>query len=254
MMQRTITPAEPPPSKAVRRLVESMLADEPPDMAAFTALMEPAAVEARTKADAEQKALDWANLGRYEAANVALITSGVRPEVVFMGDSITEAWPMAQPDLFGDRHVCRGISGQTSPQMLVRFYPDVVALNPRAVHLLCGTNDIAGNTGPTTPERYQACVRSMTELASRHDIRVILGAIPPAARMGWRPGCDPKPWVAELNAWLRSLAGEQGHDFVDYHTALHDEHDAMRPGFSHDGVHPTRRGYAAMREALAAVL
>ena len=254
MMQRTVGPAEAPPTPVVRRLIETMLGDGPIDMSVFAALAEPAAVEARAKADAEQKALDWPNLGRYEAANAALIAAGTRPDVVFMGDSITEAWPAAQPDLFDARHVGRGISGQTSPQMLVRFYADVVALEPKAVHLLCGTNDIAGNTGPTTPARYQACVLSMTELAAAHDIRVILGAIPPAAKMNWRPGFDPKPWVLELNLWLRSLAVERGFTFADYHTALRDETDALRADFTHDGVHPTRRGYGAMRQILTPLL
>ena len=253
-MQRMVTPSEAPPSEAVRRLVETMLGDEPIDMSLFTALTEPAVVEARAKADAELKALDWPNLGRYEAANAALVLAGTRPEVVFMGDSITEAWPLAQPDLFGDRHVCRGIAGQTAPQMLVRFYADVVTLRPKVVHLLCGTNDIAGNTGPTTPGRYQACLRAMTALATANEIRVILGAIPPAAQMSWRPGFDPKPWVLELNSWLRSLAAERGFAFADYHAALRDETDALRPDFSHDGVHPTRRGYAAMREVLTPLL
>jgi lysophospholipase L1-like esterase len=250
MMQRTVGPAEPPPAPIVRRLIETMLGDGPIDMSVFAALAEPAAVDARAKADAEQRALDWPNLSRYEAANAALIAAGARPDVVFMGDSITEAWPLAQPDLFDERHVGRGISGQTSPQMLVRFHADVIALKPKAVHLLCGTNDIAGNTGPTTPARYQACVLAMTELAAAHDIRVILGAIPPAAQMRWRRGFDPKPWVLELNMWLKALASERDFAFADYHAALRDEFDALRADFSHDGVHPTRRGYAAMREVL----
>jgi hypothetical protein len=254
MMQRTVGPAEAPPAPIVRRLIETMLGDGPIDMSVFAGLAEAAAVEARAKADAEQKALDWPNLGRYEAANAAMIAAGLRPDAVFMGDSITEAWPLAEPNLFDDRRVCRGISGQTSPQMLVRFYADVVALKPKALHLLCGTNDIAGNTGPTTPVRYQACVRAMTDLAKAHDIRIILGAIPPAAKMGWRPGFDPKPWVLELNLWLRSLARERGFAFADYHAALRDETDALRADFSHDGVHPTRRGYAAMLQVLTPLL
>jgi lysophospholipase L1-like esterase len=253
-MQRAITPTETPPSAAVRRLVETMLGDGPIDPAIFAALADPAAVEARAKADAQQKALDWPNLGRYEAANAAVIASGKRPDVVFMGDSITEAWPLAHPDLFGDHHVNRGISGQTSPQMLVRFYADVIALKPRAVHLLCGTNDIAGNTGPTTPERFQTTVRAMTELAAANGLRVLVGAVPPADRMGWRPGFDPKPWVAELNAWLKALAAEKRFSFVDYHAALRDETDALNPDFTRDGVHPTRRGYDAMRAVLEPVL
>lgn len=215
---------------------------------------QPAAAEARAKAALEQQASDWPNLGRYETANAALIASGARPGVVFMGDSITEAWPLADPNLFSTAHVCRGIGGQTSPQMLVRFYADVIGLNPKALHLLCGANDIAGNTGPTTPARYQASVRAMTELAAAHGARVILGAILPADRIGWRPGFDPRPWIAELNAWLAGLAAASGFAFADYHAALRDERDGLRAAFSHDGVHPNRRGYAAMREVLAPLL
>ena len=237
MMQRTIVPTETPPSPVVRRLAEIMLGDGPIDPAIFAALADPAAVEARAKADAEQKSLDWPNLGRYEAANAAVIASGKRPDVVFMGDSITEAWPLAHPDFFfGDHHVGRGISGQTSPQMLVRFYADVIALKPKSVHLLCGTNDIAGNTGPTTPGRFQANVRAMTELAAGHDLRVLVGAVPPTDRMGWRPGFDPKPWVIELNGWLKALAAEKGFTFVDYHAALRDQSGRPQPR-----LHPRRR-------------
>ncbi len=251
-MQRDIV--QPQPTQPARRLVEAMLGDDPPDPAIFAALAAPAAVEARAKAAAEQAANDWPNLGRYEAANAGLIASGVRPDVVFMGDSITEAWPLADPEFFGPVRVGRGIGGQTSPQMLVRFWPDVIALKPRAVHLLCGTNDIAGNTGPTTPARYQANVRAMTTLATSHGLRVILGAIPPADRMGWRPDLDPRPWVAELNAWLAELATANGFAFADYHMALKDEGDGLRRDFGHDGVHPNRRGYAAMRTALDPLL
>jgi lysophospholipase L1-like esterase len=253
-MRRTVESTEPPTPPQMRQVVEAMLGDGPIDMPAFASLADPDAAKAREQAAVERAALDWPNLGKYQAANTELIAAGTRPDLVFMGDSITEAWPVADPELFSGGRVGRGISGQTSPQMLVRFWPDVIALKPRAVHLLCGTNDIAGNTGPTTPARYQACVMAMTELAGAHDIRVILGAIPPAARMNWRPGFDPKPWVLELNAWLCSLAADRGLAFADYHAALRDDTNALRPDFSHDGVHPTRRGYGAMREVLTAVL
>ena len=255
MMQREIvSPASPPLAKPIRRLVEAMLDDAPPDPAIFAALSEPTAIEARAKAAAELQATDWPYLGRYEAANAVTLASGVRPDIVFIGDSITEAWPLADPELFGPGRVCRGIGGQTSPQMLVRFLADVIALAPRAVHLLCGTNDIAGNTGPTTPVRYQANVCAMTDLAAAHNLQVIVGAIPPADRMGWRPGFDPRPWITELNRWLAEFAALRGLPFADYHAALRDERDGMRRDFSHDGVHPNRRGYAAMREALDPLL
>ena len=231
-----------------------MLDDGPIDMSVFAALADPDAVEARAKADAEQKALDWPNLGRYEAANAEsspaapgrtwcswAIPSPRRGRWRSPTCSTTTGWP---------RYLWPDLTADAGPLLT----PTWSRCQPKAVHLLCGTNDIAGNTGPTTPARYQACVRAMTELAAAHDIRVILGAIPPAAQMRWRPGFDPKPWVLELNLWLRSLAGERGFAFADYHAALRDESDALRADFSHDGVHPTRRGYVAMREVLAPLL
>jgi lysophospholipase L1-like esterase len=245
---------EVPPSPEIMRLVEGMLGDGPFDLSLLAGATDPAQAEARQKAAAALREADWANLGRYEARNAEIVASGPRPEVVFMGDSITEMWPLADPGLFGPAHVGRGISGQTSPQMLARFWPDVIALKPGAVHLLCGTNDVAGNTGPTTPERYKATVSAMAALAEASGIRIILGAVPPAGAMLWQPGFDPKPWIAELNDWLRALASERSFALVDYHTALSDGAGAMRRDFSHDGVHPNRRGYAAMCDVLAPVL
>src|ERR1700722_8431789 len=176
-MQREVISEEVPPSPEVMRMVEGMLGDGPFDLSLLVGAADPTQTEARQKAAVAQREADWANLGRYEARNAEIIASGVRPEVVFMGDSITEMWPLADRDLFGPAHVGRGISGQTSPQMLVRFWADVIALNPGAVHLLCGTNDVAGNTGPTTPERYQATVSAMTALAQAGGVRVDLGAV-----------------------------------------------------------------------------
>jgi len=253
-MQREVISDEVPPPPEVLRLVEGMLGDGPFDLSLLAGAADPAGAEARQKTAMALREADWPNLGRYEARNAEIVASAVRPEVVFMGDSITEMWPLADPDLFGPAHVGRGISGQTSPQMLTRFWPDVIALKPGAVHLLCGTNDVAGNTGPTTPERYKATVSAMVALAQASGVRVILGAVPPAGAMLWQPGFDPKLWIAELNDWLRGLAGERGFAFVDYHAALSDGAGAMRREFTHDGVHPNRRGYAAMRAVLAPVL
>jgi len=250
-MQREVISDEVPPSPEVLRLVETMLGDGPFDLSLLVGASDPAHAKARQESAAALRESDWPNLGRYEALNAELVASGARPDVVFMGDSITEIWPLADPDLFGPTHVGRGISGQTSPQMLARFWPDVIALKPGAVHLLCGTNDVAGNTGPTTPNRYKATVSAMVALAEASGVRVILGAVPPSGTMLWQPGFDPKPWIAELNEWLVGLARERGRAFVDYHAALSDGAGAMRRDFSHDGVHPNRRGYGAMRQALA---
>jgi len=221
-MLREILPAEAPHSPEVMAMVMAMLGDEPIAPALLAKARDPALIEARAKAEAELLAADWSNLGRYQGANAQAIASGARPDLVFMGDSITELWPAADPAFFPPNRLGRGIAGQTSPQMLLRFWPDVIALRPRAVHILAGTNDIAGNTGPTTPYRYQCNIRAMVDLAQAHDIRVLLGSVPPAA----------------------------GFAFIDYHTPLADGAGAMRPAFTHDGVHPNRRGYAVMRGVL----
>ncbi len=197
-------------------------------------------------------AADWPWLCRYHAANQAL--PGGRADIVFIGDSITEFWSQANPALFTGGIVNRGISGQTSPQLLLRFMADVVALKPRLVHLMVGTNDIAGNTGPTTPEAWKNNIRAMVALARANGIRVVLGSIPPADRMSWRPGLAPAARIAELNQWLRDFAAAQGQTYADYHTAMATPGGAMRGEFSQDGVHPGKAGYAAMEPVLRAAL
>ena len=197
---------------------------------------------------------DWAWIGRYRAENAALIASGVRPDVVFMGDSITEGWPSKAPAAFTAGLVGRGISGQTTPQMLVRFREDVIALHPRAVHLMAGTNDIAGNTGPMTPEETQANIASMTELAQANGIAVILGAVPPAAAFPWRPGLETAQKIKTLNAWLRAYATRVGATYADYTAVLDDGRGGMKLGLADDGVHPTAAGYAAMAPVTNAAL
>ena len=189
---------------------------------------------------------DWAWLCRYRADN-ALVDPAHPPHVVFIGDSITEGWIHADPDFFAHGNLDRGISGQTSPQLLVRFWQDVVALNPAVVHILIGTNDIAGNTGPTTPEAYQNAVRAMVGLAQANHIAVILGAIPPTVTFGWQPAVKPGPWVARLNRWLKDYAHEQHLVFADYHSALAGPAGELPAEFGPDGVHPNPAGYAVMR-------
>ena len=129
--------------------------------------------------------------------------------------------------------------------MLARFRQDVLDLEPRAVHIMAGTNDIAGNTGPTTPEQAQGNIRSMVELAHANGIRVILASIPPADHFPWRPGLETAPKIARLNAWLRRYAAETGATYADYWGALH-EGDALKPALTYDGVHPNDAGYRAM--------
>jgi lysophospholipase L1-like esterase len=171
-----------------------------------------------------------------------------------MGDSITDTWIGADAALFTDGIVDRGISGQTTPQMLVRFREDVIALKPRAVQIMAGTNDIAGNTGASTMEIVQGNIASMADLARANGIKVIIASIPPAAAFPWSKDKQPAPQIRALNGWLKSYAAKNGFTYVDYYTALATPEGAMKPGLASDGVHPTPAGYAVMRPlALAAI-
>lgn len=200
------------------------------------------------------QANDWPNLCRYAQENPLLATSQ-RPRVVMMGDSITENWKARDPELFADGIIDRGIGGQTTPQMLLRFSQDVIALRPRVVHILAGTNDIAGNTGPTSDAQFRDNIRAMVDLAGAHGIKVILASIPPASAFPWKPKLRPADRIRAWNGWLRSYARERGLVFVDYHAALTDAEGGMRPELGIDGVHPSRAGYQSMgilfRRALA---
>lgn len=189
---------------------------------------------------------DFGALCHYRAQNAELLKSGQAPRVVFMGDSITEFWGKQDPAFFTEGKVDRGISGQTTSQMLLRFRQDVIALNPQAVHIMAGTNDIAGNTGPVTLAQVEGNIASMAELAKAHGIHVILASVPPAARFPWRAQLQPTPTIRTLNAWIKDYAASQGFTYVDYYDAMATTEGAMKPGFADDGVHPTRKGYAAM--------
>jgi lysophospholipase L1-like esterase len=212
----------------------------------------PAQMQASERAIAAQRARDWADLCRYRADDAAL--SG-RPRVVLMGDSITDFWRQGDPPLF-DRGVAdRGISGQTSSQMLVRFWPDVIALHPRIVQILAGTNDIAGNTGPTTEQDYKNNIMAMVTLARAHHIRVILGSMPPAVSFWWKPEpYQPAAQIRHLNDWLRRYARASGVGFIDYYAHLVTPAGAFRSDLSNDGVHPNDAGYKAMSALLLASL
>ncbi|WP_313433623.1 SGNH/GDSL hydrolase family protein [Novosphingobium sp.] len=195
---------------------------------------------------------DFGQLCRYAEANRAIAAQKVR--VVFMGDSITDNWINADPQFFTEGLVDRGISGQTTAQMLVRFRQDVIALKPQAVHIMAGTNDIAGNTGAATMDTVFGNIQSMAELARAHGIKVIIASIPPAAAFPWSPDKRPVPQIAEMNARLAAYARANRFAFVDYHRAMALADGAMKPGLASDGVHPTPAGYAVMRPlALAAV-
>jgi lysophospholipase L1-like esterase len=190
---------------------------------------------------------DWANLHRYAAENAALSPPANEDRVVFMGNSIIEVWAKSFATQFpGKPYVGRGISGQTTPQMLIRFRQDVIALKPKVVVILGGTNDIAGNTGPSTLEMIEDNLASMTEIAKANGIRVVLASVLPVYDYPWQKGLEPAPKIVALNAWIRSYADRVGAVYVDFHGALKDDRDGMRGDLANDGVHPTPAGYAIM--------
>jgi lysophospholipase L1-like esterase len=198
---------------------------------------------------------DWAGLNRYRQANADL--EKARPgeaRVVFMGDSITDAWQQPRFGRFfeGRPYVDRGISGQTTPQMLVRFRPDVISLGPRVVVILAGTNDIAGNTGPMTDEEIEGNLQSMSELAEANGIRVVLASILPVSEyhvpVGGVPQTTQRPMarIRRLNAWLEKYASDEGHVYLDYFTSMADDKGLLRAELSEDDLHPNERGYEIM--------
>ena len=207
-----------------------------------------AAAQVAETAEQLQLRTDWANLARYRPANAELPppVSGEQ-RVVFMGNSITDSWARLFPTMFpGKPYVGRGISGQTTPQMLVRFRQDVVALKPAAVVILAGTNDIAGNTGPSTLEMIEDNLQSMTEIAKANGIRVVLSSVLPVFEYPWRKGLEPAPKIVALNAWLKDYASRAGAVYLDYHSAMADARQGLPPALSSDGVHPNEAGYRIM--------
>lgn len=195
--------------------------------------------------------IDWAGLCRYRADNAALKS---RPDLLLYGDSITEGWVRLAPDLFGSRVIGRGISGQTTAQMLVRFETDVIALKPRRVQIMAGTNDVAGNQGPTSQQGWANNIKAMVELARANGIEPVLASIPPANRFGWKPGMKPAARIVALNDWLRGYAKQQGLVYVDYYAVLTDGSGALKPEYGDDGVHPNAAGYAAMKPLMEGLL
>lgn len=197
----------------------------------------------------QQLLTDFGWLAKFKADDDALPAPAANENrVVFMGDSITEGWHFAGPDgsFPGKPYINRGISGQTSPQMVLRFRQDVVDLKPKAVVILAGTNDVAGNTGPMTPEQTEDNLRDMADLATANGIKVVLCSVPPAVDFRWAPGLNPAPKIVEINRWMKAYAAEKGYVYVDFHTAMKDEHNGLPANLSHDGVHPNAAGYAIM--------
>jgi len=194
------------------------------------------------------EAQDWANLNRFREENAKLAAPRTCDDrVVFLGNSITQGWIDRVPEFFAERHyINRGIGGQTTPQMLIRFRQDVIHLRPKVVVILAGINDIAGNTGPSTLEMIEDNLHSMTELAQANGIEVVLCSVLPAYDFPWRPGQEPAEKVVELNRRIEAYASTKGAVYCDYFTAMADERNGLPEELSGDGVHPNEAGYAIM--------
>jgi lysophospholipase L1-like esterase len=196
----------------------------------------------------QQLLTDFGGLARYSEANSQLAPPAPgETRVVFMGDSITDAWGHPTGEFFpGKPYINRGISGQTTPQMLVRFWPDVIALRPKVVVILAGTNDIAGNTGPTTPTSIEDNLMAMADLAQANGIRVVLASILPAATYPWQPGTDPRAEIASLNSWMRDYCEKKHIVYLDYYSAMVNPEQGTKKELTIDGVHPNADGYKVM--------
>ncbi|PKA96533.1 lysophospholipase L1-like esterase [Flavobacteriaceae bacterium MAR_2009_75] len=194
------------------------------------------------------QAQDWPNLKQFQEANAEVGTASTdENRVVFMGNSITIGWLNKRPKFFADKpYINRGISGQTTPQMLLRFRQDVIDLKPKVVVILAGTNDIAGNTGPSTIDMIMDNIISMTELAKANDIKVILSSTLPAYKYSWRPEVEPADKIVALNKKIKAYAIEKGHIYVDYFSAMADERNGLPKEYANDEVHPTPEGYMVM--------
>jgi len=199
-----------------------------------------------TKQEQARKQSDWSGLCRYRAENAAL-RGKPAPRVVFLGDSITENWRYGDPGLFSDEIIDRGISGQTSSQILLRFYPDAIALHPAVVHIMAGTNDVLQYTGPIGDDDIVNNITAMIDLAQINHIKVVLASILPISVRSWQPNLKPAARLGRLNERLRALAAARRVLFVDYGATLKDADGGLRADLGNDGVHPNRAGYTAMR-------
>jgi acyl-CoA thioesterase I len=191
---------------------------------------------------------DWAQLGRYRADNAALPAPAAgEKRVVFYGDSITDAWARTPSEFFpGKNYVGRGISGQTTPQMLVRFQQDVVHLKPAVVVILAGTNDVAGNTGPSSLEMIEDNFESMAAIAKTNGIRMVISSILPASHYPWKPEAQPAEQIRAMNVRLKALAAREGLVYLDYYMPMANAQGGLDSELADDGVHPTAKGYAVM--------
>lgn len=194
------------------------------------------------------EAQDWANLNRYKKDNEKLeAQKSNENRIVFLGDSITEGWSRFDSSFFkGKPYINRGISGQTTPQILIRFTQDVVNLNPKVVVILAGTNDIAGNTGPSTLKMIFDNIISMSQIAKENNIKVILSSILPAFDYPWKPGMNPVGKIDSLNGMIKNFAEENDAIYLDYYSSMVNGQKGLDSNYTYDGVHPNKRGYEIM--------
>ena len=205
----------------------------------------------------DSKSLDWANLARYEDDNLKVgLPKKDERRVVFMGDSITEEWSNLYPEYFTEKgYMNRGIGGQTTPQMLIRFKPDVIDLKPEIVVILAGTNDIAGNTGPSNAKMITDNIFSMAEIAKAYQVKVVLSSILPVYEYDWaREIKDPPSIIQAVNDALKQYAIDQGLIYLDYFSSMVDERQGLNSDYTFDGVHPNESGYILMSSLAEEVL
>jgi lysophospholipase L1-like esterase len=200
---------------------------------------------------ASMNAQDWANVARFKAENERVIENKAPVKLVFMGNSITEGWKSFDPNFFNSTdYVNRGIGGQTTPQMLIRFKQDVLDLKPKGVVILAGTNDIAGNTGPMSIQEIYNQIESMAGLAALNKIEVFLCSVLPVYDYPWKPGLKPAPKIVALNEMLKKLAGEKNYLYIDYFSEMSDDKNGLKASLGADGVHPNEKGYEIMKRVL----
>ena len=199
---------------------------------------------------------DWANLSYYKEENLKLVREGTKEGIIFMGDSITEEWGRIMPEFFFNKqYINRGIGGQTTPQMLIRFRQDVIDLNPDAVVILAGTNDIAGNTGPSSVKMIIDNLMSMAEIASKQNIQVFMSSILPVFRYPWNKSIiDPFKKIAEINNFMKDFSNREKLVYVDYHSHMVDSRPGLKLELTTDEVHLNQAGYIVMSEIINRVI